>query len=82
MKIGEPLDFYAESRAAAVFPLLDFWPEPGPHVLRLACVGQNARSTGYACAVGSVRLLERRPRVSEYAHDKGKDWKTDPKLYY
>ncbi len=82
VKIGEPLDFYAESRAEAVFPLLDFWPEPGPHVLKLACVGRSARSTGYTCAVGSVRLLERRPRVSEYAHDKGKDWKTDPKLYY
>ncbi len=82
VKIGEPLDFWAGSRAGAVFPLLDFWPEPGPHVLKLACVGRSARSTGYACAVDSVRLLERRPRVSEYAHDKDKDWKKDPKLYY
>jgi len=82
VKIGEPLDFRAELPAPAVFPLLDFWPEPGPHVLRLECVGKSASSYGHACGVEAVRLLERRPRVAEYAHDRDKDWKKDPKLYY
>ena len=82
VKIGEPLDFRADRPAPAVFPLLDFWPEPGPHVLRLECVGKSASSFGHACGVEAVRLLERRPRVAEYAHDRDKDWKKDPKLYY
>jgi hypothetical protein len=82
VKIGEPLDFFAGSSSGSVFPLLDFWPEPGPHVLRLECVGKSARSTGYACEIESVRLLGRRPRVAEYAHDKDKDWRKGPALYY
>jgi len=82
VRIGGPIDFYADSRSGSVFPLLDFWPEPGPHVLRLACVGKSPRSSGYACGLESVRLLERRPRVAEYGHDRDKDWKKDPLLYY
>ena len=84
VKLGRPLDFSGgrEGRTSSVFPLLDFWPEPGSHVLRLECVWKNARSAGYACAVESVRLLERRPRVAEYGHDKDKDWKRDPVLFY
>jgi hypothetical protein len=82
VKIGEPLDFSGPAGTAAVFPLLDFWPEPGPHVLRLAGVGKNADSEGYGCVVDAVRLLERRPRVAAMAHDRDKDWKKDPKLYY
>ena len=82
VKIGEPLDFRAEHPAPAVFPLLDFWPEPGPHVLRLECVGKSALSFGHACGVEAVRLLERRPRVAEYAHDRDKDWRKSPTLYY
>jgi hypothetical protein len=82
VKIGEPLDFRAEHPSAAVFPLLDFWPEPGRHVLRFACVGQSARSFGYGCGIEAVRLLERRPRVAAYGHDKDKDWRTEPRLYY
>ena len=82
MKIGEPLDFYADSPSGSAFPLLDFWPEPGPYVLRLECVGKSARSSGYACGLESVRLLERRPRVAEFGHDKDKDWKKNPMLYY
>jgi hypothetical protein len=81
VKIGEPLDFYAGARSGSVFPLLDFWPDPGRHALRLECVGKGARSAGYACAIESVRLLERRPRVAEYGHDKGKDWRKAPRLY-
>ena len=82
VKIGEPLDFYANPLSESVFPLLDFWPEPGPHILKLVCAGKSALSSGYACALEAVRLLERRPRVVEYGHDKDKDWRKDPKLYY
>ena len=82
VKLGAPLDFFADPASGTVFPLLDLWPEPGPHVLRLVCVGRSARSSGYACGLESVRLLERRPRVAEYGHDKDKDWKKNPMLYY
>ncbi len=82
VKIGEPLDLYADALSGSTYPLLDFWPEPGPHVLRLVCVGKSMRSSGYACGLESVRLLERRPRVAEYGHDKDKDWKKKPMLYY
>jgi len=81
VKVGRPLDFYADRPAGREFPLLDFWPDPGTHTLRLECIGRNPRSAGYACAVESVRLMERRPRVAEYGHDKDKDWRKDPILY-
>ncbi len=82
VKIGRPIDLYAAERDSAVFPLLDFWPEPGRHVLRLERLGKNAASAGFACRVGAVRLLERRPRVAGYGHDKDKDWRKAPRLYY
>jgi len=82
VKIGRPLDFRAEAPSGSVFPLLDFWPDPGPHVLRLECVDKGERGPGFACGIDSVRLLERRPRVAAYGHDKDKDWKKDPALYY
>ena len=81
VKLGRPLDFYAADREDRMFALLDYWPEPGTYTLRLTCVGRNARSTGAACTVESVRLLERRPRVAAMGHDKDKDWRKDPKLY-
>ncbi|MEW5900101.1 MAG: glycoside hydrolase family 172 protein [Acidobacteriota bacterium] len=81
VKIGRPLDFYADEHTAREFPLLDFWPDPGAYLLRLECVGRDARSAGYACAIDSVRLLERRPRVAQYGHDKDKDWRKNPLLY-
>lgn len=82
VKIGRPLDFFGDGPAGSMFPLLDFWPDPGTHVLRLECVGKGSRSSGYACGIESVRLLERRPRVAEYGHDKDKDWRKGPILYY
>jgi hypothetical protein len=82
VKIGRPLDFHADESSGWVFHLLDFWPEPGRYVLRLENVGKVPRSTGFACGVESVRLLERRPRVAEFGHDKGKDWRKKPVLYY
>jgi hypothetical protein len=81
VKVGPPLDFYADEPGAWEFPLLDFWPDPGAYRLRLECIGRNPRSAGYSCAVGSVHLLERRPRVAEWAHDKDKDWRKNPILY-
>ena len=81
VKIGGPLDFYNDEPVALEFQLLDFWPDPGIYTLRLECVGKNPRSTGYALGVESVRLLERRPRVAEYGHDKDKDWRKNPTLY-
>jgi len=81
VKIGRPLDFYAERRDVEEFELLDFWPEPGAYTFRLESTGKNPRSAGLACAIESVRLLERRPRVAAYGHDRDKDWRKNPILY-
>jgi hypothetical protein len=81
VKLGKPLDFFGDKVANSEYHLLDFWPLPGKYTLRLECVGKNARSDGYAMGLESVQLRERRPRVSEYARDKDKDWKKDPKVY-
>lgn len=81
VKLGGPLDFYSAEIAAREFHLLDFWPEPGPYVLRLEAVGQNSQSQGCYLGLESVRLRERRPRVAAYGHDKNKDWRQAPQLY-
>lgn len=80
-KVGGVMDFFNPKIGSEEFHLLDFWPEPGPHTLRLECVGKNVQSAGYYCGIESVRLRERRPRVREMAHDKEKDWKQEPQLY-
>ncbi|MCJ7682501.1 MAG: DUF2961 domain-containing protein, partial [Candidatus Aminicenantes bacterium] len=82
VKIGEPLNFHADTPSAEVFPLLDFWPDPGTYTLRLECVGKAGQSFGYACKIDTARLLERRPRVAEFGHDRDKDWRKNPVLYY
>ena len=82
VKIGRPLDFYGDEPAGRDFQLLDFWPDPGSYTLRLECIGKNPRSEGYSLGVESVRLIERRPRVAEYGHDKDKDWRKNPALYH
>jgi hypothetical protein len=81
VKIGRPLDFYADTPESRKFPLLDFWPEPGTYILRLECVGKSMRSLDFACRIESVQLLERRPRVAEFGFDKDKDWRETPVLY-
>jgi hypothetical protein len=81
VKIGRPMDLYAEDVSEWEVHLLDFWPEPGTYTLRLECVGKNHHSTGYYLGLESVRLRERRPRVKRWAHDRGKDWRTQPILY-
>lgn len=80
-KLGEPRDFYSADVQNAEVPLLDFWPAPGPYTLRLECVGKNDASRGYGLGLESVRLRERRPRVTQYGFDKDNDWRKDPKLY-
>ncbi len=80
-KLGGVMDFFSAKVANEEFHLLDFWPEVGAHTLRLECVGKNVQSEGYYCGIESVRLRERRPRVTEMGHDKDKDWKKEPKLY-
>lgn len=81
VKLGDPVDFYSKDIESREVHLLDFWPEPGRYTLRLECVGKNPLSTGHFLGIESVRLRERRPRVKEWAHDKGKDWRTKPTLY-
>jgi hypothetical protein len=81
VKIGSPMDFYSASVADSEFHLMDFWPEPGKYTLRLECTGKNAQSNGYFLGIESVRLRERRPRVTEYGFDKNKDWRKGPVLF-
>jgi len=81
VRIGRPLDFSGANGVQAIFPLLDFWPDPGRYVLRLEAVGNGPKSVGQACTIAAVRLLERRPRVAEFGHDKDKDWRKAPLLY-
>jgi hypothetical protein len=81
VKLGGVIDLYSKDIRSREVHLLDFWPEPGEYQLRLECVGKNPLSQGYYLGIESVRLRERRPRVTEYGHDKDKDWKTKPLLY-
>ena len=80
-RIGEPIDLYSPKVTNEEVHLLDFWPEPGSYKVRLECLGKNLASAGYYCGVESVRLRERRPRVTQYGQDKDKDWRTNPVLY-
>ena len=81
VKLGGVIDLYSGDVRSREVHLLDFWPEPGEYQLRLECVGKNPISGGYYLGIESVRLRERRPRVTEYGHDKDKDWKVKPLLY-
>jgi hypothetical protein len=81
VKIGPVLDFYHESVRSWEYHLLDFWPEPGNYTLRLECIGKSFSSEDYKCGIESVRLRQRRPRVTEYGHDKDKNWQETPLLY-
>jgi hypothetical protein len=81
VKLGEPIDLYSAKIANDEVHLLDFWPEPGQYTLRLECLGKNNQSAGYFCGLESVRLRERRPRVTQYGFDRDKDWRKEPRLY-
>ena len=81
VKLGGPIDLYSAAVSSEEYPLLDFWPDPAKYTLRLECVGKNQQSTGHYVGIESVRLRERRPRVTDYGFDKNKDWKQKPELY-
>jgi hypothetical protein len=81
VKLGKPVDLFSADIANEEFHLLDFWPEPGTYTLRLECVGKNPQSSGFFLGLESVRVRERRPRVTTYGHDKAKDWRQKPLLY-
>lgn len=81
VKLGGPLDFYGSKVENQEYHLLDFWPTPGHYTLRLECVGKNPISQGFRAGIESVQLRERRPRVSQMAHEKDKDWKASPHVF-
>jgi hypothetical protein len=81
VKLGGVMDLYSKDIASREYHLLDFWPEPGEYKLRLECVGKNPVSTGRYLGIESVRLRQRRPRVTKYRHDADKDWRIKPILY-
>ena len=80
-KLGQSLDLYSPDIQVREFPLLDFWPDAGPHKLRMVCVGKRDASTGHWLGFDSLRLRERRPRVERYGWDKEADWRKKPVLY-
>ena len=79
--LRSPVDLYSEQTMPFDYDLLDFWPDPGRYTLTLKHVGKNRFSAGDGLGIESVRLRERRPRVTEYAFDVDNDWKENPKLY-
>ena len=81
IKIGAPMNLYDPAVKDWEHHLLDFWPDPGKYVLELRLVGKDQRSTGKMLGIESVRLRERRPRVTGFAFDKERDSKTNPVLY-
>lgn len=81
IKLGGVIDLYNKEVADEEQHLLDFWPEPGKYTVRLECVGKNQASTGYFLGIESVRLRERRPRVTQMGWEKDRDWKKEPVLY-
>jgi hypothetical protein len=81
VKLGGVFDGYSPQVVNEELHLLDFWPEPGTYTLRLECVGRSPLSQGHFLGVESVRLRERRPRVTEFGFEKDKDWRKEPTLY-
>ncbi len=81
VKLGGEIDLFSAKVVNEEVHLLDFWPDPGAYTLRLECVGKNAQSQGYYCGIESVRLRERRPRVTTMGFDKDKDWRKERALY-
>jgi hypothetical protein len=81
VKLGEPIDGYSAKISNEEVHRLDFWPDPGAYTLRLECTGKNPESRGYYCGIESVRLRERRPRVTTYGHEKNLDWRKEPRLH-
>jgi hypothetical protein len=81
VELESSLDAYSDITEAYEAHLLDFWADPGEHILRMECIGKNPKSTDYWLGLESIRLRERRPRVKEWAHDRDKQWRENPILY-
>jgi hypothetical protein len=81
VKLGGVFDGYSPQVVTEEFHLLDFWPDPGTYTLRLECVGRAPQSQGHFLGVESVRLRERRPRVTAFGFEKDRDWRKEPRLY-
>lgn len=81
IKIGSAMNLYDSKIYEWEHHLLDFWPDPGDYILELRLVGKDQFSTGKILGIESVRLRERRPRVTDFAFDKNNNWKSNPKLY-
>lgn len=81
IKVGQPVNLYDKVVKEWEHHLLDFWPDPGSYTLQMRLVGKDPQSSGESLGIEAVRLRERRPRVTGFAYDKDRDWKTDPVLY-
>lgn len=81
IRVGAPMNLYDEQVVEWEHHLLDFWPDPGIYTLELHLIGKDQFASGKMLGIESVRLRERRPRVSGFAFDMDNDWKTNPKLY-
>jgi hypothetical protein len=81
IKVGPPMNLYDETVHEWEHHLLDFWPEPGNYNLQLRYIGKDQRSTGKLLGIESVRLRERRPRVTGFAFNQDSDWTKNPILY-
>lgn len=81
IKVGPPMNLYDKSVLEWEHHLLDFWPEIGDYRLEIRLVGKDPYSTGTLLGIESVRLRERRPRVTSFAYDRDNNWKTNPILY-
>ena len=53
-------------------------PSRAPTRCAWSAWARTPQSEGYYCGIESVRLRERRPRVTEMGHDKDKDWRKEP----
>ena len=79
--LGRPIDLYRDERDLYEYHMIDFWPEPGEHTVRLECTGKSEDSRSYALGVDSVYLLERLPRVAKFGLLRDHDWTRNPVLY-
>jgi hypothetical protein len=81
IKVGHPMNLYSDKICNWEHHLLDFWPDPGNYTIELRPLGKDYFSSGKKLGIESVRLRERRPRVTDYAFDKENDWRKNPRLY-
>lgn len=81
VEVGPQMNIYNDKVRDWEHHLLEFWPDPGKYTLELRLEGKDQFSSGTKLGVESVRLRERRHRVTDFAFDNDHDWKTAPKLY-